>query len=255
MSCVTSRWVDVPIFLLVVVLGFVLARVTVCICCHGRPHCSCDCSVVDVFLVFFNVSCSLLCFVFPVLCCAAVSLSLSIIVNLHVRYNKTSLQALVTDAPTHSRRLKVATKQSCIRHGRGVSSSDVTGGNAGKSSRPSTKPRQRIDMVTTAGLVNDRCDTTVAHRNERNSKWQNRHVEQHQHSTAESISKTNRFPTSFQETGKAATTRDNFDRSICKRGQTKEKQCVAALRKFTNLTAVDCRHFTRYCAEQQQTNH
>ena len=38
-----------------------------------------------------------------------------------------------------------------------------------------------------------RCDTTVAHRNERDSKWQDRHVEQHQHSTAERPSKTSCF--------------------------------------------------------------
>ena len=56
--------------------------------------------------------------------------------------------------------------------------------------------------------------------------------------------------TSFQETGKAAMTKDNFDTSCrtctcgCKRGQTKEKQFLSALRssdKFDNSTlAVDC---------------
>ena len=35
-----------------------------------------------------------------------------------------------------------------------------------------------------------RCDTTVANRSERDSQRQNRHVEQHQHSTAERVSKT-----------------------------------------------------------------
>ena len=50
----------------------------------------------------------------------------------------------------------------------------------------------------------------------RDSQRQNRHIEQHEHSAAESISKAHFFPshtesaTSFQEAGKAATTRDNF---------------------------------------------
>ena len=40
---------------------------------------------------------------------------------------------------------------------------------------------------------NGRCDTTGARRNERDSQWQNRHVEQHQHITAERVRKTSCF--------------------------------------------------------------
>ena len=54
-----------------------------------------------------------------------------------------SSQALVTDALTRSRWLKVATTQSCIFHGSGASLSDLMGGHARKPS----KDRGRTDMV------------------------------------------------------------------------------------------------------------
>ena len=79
--------------------------------------------------------------------------------------------------------------------------------------------------------------------------------------------------TFFQETSKAATTEDNFDSSCrtctcgCKRGQTKEKHCLSALRAPTSLTTARLqmivqmrssdrlrRNSSNYCTERQQTN-
>ena len=80
--------------------------------------------------------------------------------------------------------------------------------------------------------------------------------------------------TSFQETEKAAMTRDDFDTSCrtctcgSKRGQTKETQCLSALRALTSSTTAHLQwivlvmsseqsrhHLTKACTERQQTNH
>ena len=101
--------------------------------------------------------------------------------------------------------LKVATKQSCICHGSVASSSDITGGKRSKvrgssSSSNSSRivnrdgHRSRYRHIPAAiQTANGRCDTTVAHSHERDSQWQNRHVQQHQHSTAERASETSCF--------------------------------------------------------------
>ena len=93
---------------------------------------------------------------------------------------------------------------------------------------------------------NDRRDTTIESGSERHNQWQTGHVEQHRHSAPECVSEANCFQghteavTTFQQTGKAATTKDNFETScrtgtcVCKRGQTKEKQWLSALRAPTS---------------------
>ena len=131
--------------------------------------------------------------------------------------------------------------------------SDITGGNARKSSKDrgsstgssSSRFVNRHGHYSRSGHVpaaietgNGRCHRTVAHRNERDCQWQNRHVEQRQLSTAEKWQKNQLFPShtesaiSFHETGKAVMT-DTSCRTCtcgCKCDQTKEKRRLSALR-------------------------
>ena len=66
---------------------------------------------------------------------------------------------------------------------------------------------------------------------------------------------------SFQETGDAAVTRDNFGASSrtcnsgCKRGQTKEKQCLSALRALTSSTTARLLWIVHMWSSEQSRSH
>ena len=99
------------------------------------------------------------------------------------------------------------------------------------------------------GTRNDRCDTAVESGCEWINQWQNRHIEQHKHSTPECqqkqlMSSHIESVISFQETGKTGTKKDNSEASCqtdtcaCKRCWIEEKNCMSVLRASTSSTAV-----------------
>ena len=106
--------------------------------------------------------------------------------------------------------------------------------------------RRHSHFSSTAETRKSRSNTAVARRAERESQWQNRHVEQHR--VAELFSKAGRLKAIWnqwphpmrrqQRQGMIPTLHVRLAICGCERGPTRERRCLSALRALTNLTSA-----------------